>query len=47
MGDADGDAGESSGMRGRREGAMDWSGANAFFDVASVGIICQWKKGVP
>ena len=30
MGDADGDAGERSGMGGRQEGVMDWFGANVF-----------------
>ena len=45
MGDADGDAGERSGMGGRREGVMDWFGANVFFHVASVGIIFQREKG--
>ena len=47
MGDADGDAGERLGMGGRRKGVIDWSGANVFFHVASVGIICQRKRGVP
>ena len=47
MGDADGDAGEHSGMGGRPEGVMDWFGANVLFNVASVRIICQRKKGVP
>ena len=47
MGDADGDAGERTGMGDRREGVMDWFGANVFFYVASVGIICQRERGVP
>ena len=47
MGDADGDAGDLSGMGGRREGVMVRSGATVFFYVASVGIVYLGERGVP
>ena len=46
MGDADGDEGESSGMRGRRHGVTDRSGGVVLLYVASVGIVWQGKRSV-
>ena len=43
MGDYDGDAGQRSGMGSRREGVMDWFGANVFFMLRASDLFANGK----